>query len=120
MTKYKLEYIRLDGYAPTPNLRGKTQIKAFDSFPSLDELPLWGFDGSSTKNPAPQGPYYTGVGYPNVGSVARQIVEEHLDQCLAAGINHEGINAEVAKGQWEFQIFGKGSKKAADEMWMAR
>ena len=26
----------------------------------------------------------------------------------------------MAKGQWEFQIFGKGSKKAADEMWMAR
>jgi glutamine synthetase len=70
--------------------------------------------------PAPQGPYYTGVGYKNVGSVARQIVEEHLDLCLASGINHEGINAEVAKGQWEFQIFGKGSKKAADEMWMAR
>ena len=70
--------------------------------------------------PAPQGPYYTGVGYKNVGSVAREIVEEHLDLCLAAGINHEGINAEVAKGQWEFQIFGKGSKKAADEMWIAR
>ena len=70
--------------------------------------------------PAPQGPYYTGVGYSNVGDVARKIVEEHLDLCLAAGINHEGINAEVAKGQWEFQIFGKGSKKAADEMWMAR
>ena len=60
------------------------------------------------------------VGYSNVGSVAREIVEKHLDLCLAAGINHEGINAEVAKGQWEFQIFGKGSKKAADEMWMAR
>lgn len=70
--------------------------------------------------PAPQGPYYTGVGYKNVGDVARQIVEEHLDICLAAGINHEGINAEVAKGQWEFQIFGKGSKKAADEVWLAR
>ena len=26
----------------------------------------------------------------------------------------------MAKGQWEFQIFGKGSKTAADEMWMAR
>ncbi len=48
------------------------------------------------------------------------MVDEHLDLCLAAGINHEGINAEVAKGQWEFQIFGKGSKNAADEMWMAR
>ena len=164
MTKYKLEYIWLDGYTPTPNLRGKTQIKQFDSFPTLEQLPLWGFDGSSTMQaeghssdcvlkpvaiypagawfgfeqeyffykdgrplgfpisgyPAPQGPYYTGVGYKNVGDTARKIVEEHLNLCLAAGINHEGINAEVAKGQWEFQIFGKGSKKAADEMWMAR
>ena len=48
MTKYKLEYIWLDGYTPIPNLRGKTQIKAFDSFPTLEQLPLWGFDGSST------------------------------------------------------------------------
>jgi glutamine synthetase len=55
-----------------------------------------------------------------VGDIARQIVEEHLDLCLDAGINHEGINAEVAKGQWEFQIFGKGSKRAADEVWVAR
>ena len=39
MTKYKLEYIWLDGYSPVPNLRGKTQIKEFDSFPSLEELP---------------------------------------------------------------------------------
>jgi glutamine synthetase len=70
--------------------------------------------------PSPQGPYYTGVGYKNVGDIARQIVEEHLDICLDAGINHEGINAEVAKGQWEFQVFGKGSKRAADEMWIAR
>jgi glutamine synthetase len=82
-----------------------------------DGRPL-GFPSSGY--PAPQGPYYTGVGFKNVGSIARQLVEEHLDLCLAAGINHEGINAEVAKGQWEFQIFGKGSKKAADEMWMAR
>ncbi len=189
MTKYKLEYIWLDGYTPIPNLRGKTQIKDYDCFPTLEQLPLWGFDGSSTMQaegkssdcvlkpvavfpdgarnngvlvmcevmmpdgktphpsnkratilddagawfgfeqeyffykdgrplgfpesgyPAPQGPYYTGVGYNNVGAVARQIVEKHLDLCLAAGINHEGINAEVAKGQWEFQIFGKGSKK---------
>src|SRR6266849_9028370 len=48
MTKYRLEYIWLDGYTPVPNLRGKTQIKEYDSFPSLEQLPLWGFDGSST------------------------------------------------------------------------
>jgi len=197
MTKYKLEYIWLDGYKPVPNLRGKTQLKDYDSFPTLEQLPLWGFDGSSTQQaeghssdcvlkpvavypdgartngvlvmcevmmpdgsphpsnmratilddpgawfgfeqeyffykdgrplgfpsagyPAPQGTYYTGIGYKNVGDIARKMVEEHLDLCLFAGINHEGINAEVAKGQWEFQIFGKGSKKAADEMWMVR
>ena len=197
MAKYKLEYIWLDGYEPAPNLRSKTTIKDFESFPTLEELPRWNFDGSSTQQaeggssdclllpvavfpdatrrngalvmcevllpdgsphpsnsratilddpgawfgfeqeyflmhhgrplgfpeegyPGPQGPYYTGVGYKNVGDVARQIVEEHLDLCLDAGLNHEGINAEVAKGQWEFQIFGKGSKSAADQMWVAR
>jgi glutamine synthetase len=198
MPKFKLEYIWLDGYTPVPNLRSKTQLKDFDAFPTLEQLPNWGFDGSSTQQaegrssdcvlkpvavfpdasrnngalvmcevmmpdgvtphpsnnratilddpdtwfgfeqeyflwedgaplgfpkggyPGPQGPYYCGVGYSNVGDVARQIVEEHLELCLEAGINHEGINAEVAKGQWEFQIFGKGSKTCADQIWVAR
>ncbi len=198
MAKYKLEYVWLDGYTPVPNLRGKTQVKEFSSFPKLEELPMWGFDGSSTKQaegrssdcmlkpvavypdstringalvmcevmmpdgktphpsnarativdaddvwfgfeqeyflfqngrplgfpsegfPSPQGSYYTGVGFSNVGALAREIVERHLDLCLDADINHEGINAEVAKGQWEFQIFGKGSRTAADQVWMAR
>jgi len=197
MAKYKLEYIWLDGYEPIPNLRSKVLVKDFDSFPTLEDLPKWGFDGSSTRQaeghssdcvlkpvasypdttkkdgvlvlnevmhadgtphstnaratilddpdtwfgfeqeyffyqdgrplgfpadgfPEPQGKYYTGVGYAALGDVAREIVDKHLDLCIDAGINHEGINSEVAKGQWEFQIFGKGSKKAADEMWMGR
>ncbi len=48
MAKYKLEYIWLDGKKPIPELRGKTQIKEFDTPPTLADLPLWGFDGSST------------------------------------------------------------------------
>ena len=32
----------------------------------------------------------------------------------------EGINQEVACGQWEFQLFAKGAKKAGDELWVAR
>jgi glutamine synthetase len=198
MPKLKLEYIWLDGYTPVAGLRSKTQIKEFASFPKLEDLPYWGFDGSSTQQaegkssdcvlkpvalfpdstrrnaalvmcevmmpdgktphpsntrstipddpgtwfgfeqeyflykdgaplgfptggfPAPQGPYYTGVGYKAVGNIAREIVDKHIDICLDAGINIEGINAEVAKGQWEFQIFGKGSKNAADQMWVAR
>ena len=42
MTKYKLEYIWLDGYEPVPNLRGKTKIVEFDRFPTLEELPALG------------------------------------------------------------------------------
>jgi glutamine synthetase len=83
-----------------------------------DGVPL-GFPGGGGF-PYPQGKYYTGVGYDAVGSIARSIVEEHMDLCHDAGINHEGINAEVAKGQWEFQIFGKGSRTAADQIWVAR
>ena len=49
MAKYKLEYIWLDGYQPTPNLRSKTKIEEFSSFPKLEQLPFWGFDGSSTR-----------------------------------------------------------------------
>ena len=68
--------------------------------------------------PAPQGPYYCSVGAKN--SFGREIVEEHLDICLEAGLNVEGINAEVAAGQWEFQIFAKGAASAGDQIWVAR
>jgi glutamine synthetase len=54
MAKYKLEYIWLDGYEPVRNLRSKTQLKDFASFPKLEALPKWGFDGSSTQQ-APGG-----------------------------------------------------------------
>lgn len=68
--------------------------------------------------PGPQGPYYCSVGVKN--AYGRDIVEEHLDLCLEAGINVEGINAEVATGQWEFQVFAKGAKEAGDHTWAAR
>ena len=35
-------------------------------------------------------------------------------------LNIEGINAEVMKGQWEYQIFAKGAKEAGDQTWVAR
>lgn len=68
--------------------------------------------------PAPQGPYYCAVGASN--AYGREIVEEHLDLCIEAGLNIEGINAEVAAGQWEFQIFAKGGKEAGDQIWVGR
>lgn len=68
--------------------------------------------------PKPQGPYYCGVGGDKV--YGRDIVEEHLDLCLEAGLNIEGINVEVACGQWEYQIFAKGAHNAGDQIWVAR
>ena len=195
MNKSKLEYIWLDGYEPTANLRSKTKIVE-DFGGTLAECPLWSFDGSSTrqaeggasdcllkpvalypdpdrkngwlvmtevlnadgtahvsngraliddndndfwfgfeqeyflwdpetnlplgfpKDQTPQGQFYCSAGAKN--AFGREMVEEHLDQCLEAGLNIEGINAEVAAGQWEFQGFSKGAAEAGDEMWVAR
>ena len=75
--------------------------------------PLGWEDGT----PRPQGDYYCGVGSGNVAG--RDISEEHLETCLAAGIELTGTNAEVALGQWEYQCFGKGVK-AADDLWVSR
>jgi len=68
--------------------------------------------------PAPQGGYYCGVGADEV--FGREVVEDHMDACLEAGIHIAGINAEVMPGQWEFQIGPVGSPRAADELWLAR
>lgn len=68
--------------------------------------------------PAPQGMYYCAVGDGKV--TGRDLVEEHLDACLDAGLSITGINAEVLLGQWEFQCFGKGARKAGDDLWIAR
>ncbi|MFT5383028.1 MAG: glutamine synthetase [Saprospiraceae bacterium] len=197
MAKSKLEYIWLDGYKPTANLRSKTKVEE-DFSGKLEDCQVWAFDGSSTQQamggssdcllkpvaifpdparqngylvmtevlsadgtphpsnsrasindddndfwfgfeqeyfimdvntqlplgfpiggyPGPQGMYYCSVGGKNTWG--RPFVEEHADLCIAAGLNFEGINQEVAAGQWEFQLFAKGAKKAGDEMWVAR
>ncbi len=197
MSKSKLEYIWLDGYVPTANLRSKTKVEE-DFSGKLEDCPMWSFDGSSTQQaeggssdcllkpiaiypdparingylvmtevlnadgtphesnsratiddpdadfwfgfeqeyfimdvetqlplgfpiggyPGPQGLYYCSVGGKNTWG--RDLVEEHANQCIEAGLNFEGINQEVAAGQWEFQLFAKGAQKAGDEIWIAR
>ena len=46
--KAKLEYIWLDGYEPTQNMRSKTMVRS-DFTGTLEECPIWMFDGSSTR-----------------------------------------------------------------------
>jgi len=68
--------------------------------------------------PAPQGPFYCGVGADEV--FGREIVEEHMQLCLDAGLEVSGINAEVMPGQWEYQIGPLGPLDVADQMWISR
>ncbi|MEU7482339.1 glutamine synthetase [Streptomyces sp. NPDC042319] len=196
----KAEYIWIDGTKPTAKLRSKTKILAERT--ELADLPLWGFDGSSTNQaeghasdlvlkpvfscpdpirggehilvlcevfntdmtphasntraalrevaekfadqepifgieqeytffegtrplgfpeggfPAPQGGYYCGVGADEI--FGRDVVEKHLDNCLAAGLGISGINAEVMPGQWEFQVGALPPLVVSDHMWVAR
>jgi len=67
--------------------------------------------------PAPQGPYYCGVGYGKV--TGRDVVDVHYRACLFAGINITGTNAEVMLSQWEYQVTSTGVA-ASDELWMSR
>jgi len=68
--------------------------------------------------PAPQGPFYCGVGADEV--FGREIAEEHLEACCDAGLKIYGINAEVMPGQWEFQIGTCGPVEVSDHLLIAR
>jgi len=202
MNKIKAEYIWIDGYNPTQNLRSKTKI-VDGPIENISELPDWSFDGSSTLQaegsdsdcllkpvsffkdptreendilvmcevfnadgnvhrsnhraklrelsetllkeecwfgieqeytfldldgkpygwpehgfPAPQGKYYCGVGAEQV--YGRDIVEEHLELCLQAGLGMSGVNAEVMPAQWEYQVGPLNPLAVSDQLWIAR
>jgi glutamine synthetase len=68
--------------------------------------------------PAPQGPYYCGVGGDKMPG--REIVERHTAACMKAGLGIEGTNAEVMMGQWEFQIGVLPPPLIGDHLWVAR
>ena len=68
--------------------------------------------------PAPQGPFYCGVGADEV--FGREIVEHHLELCLEARLELSGINAEVMPGQWEYQVGPLGPLEVSDQLWVSR
>jgi len=74
--------------------------------------------GWENGEPGPQGPYYCGVGASKVAG--REIISDHMTKCIDAEIDITGTNAEVALGQWEYQVFSKGAKNAGDDLWMSR
>ena len=61
---------------------------------------------------------YCGTGYSDI--FHREMVIEHMHLCLNAGLNISGVNAEVAPGQWEYQIGPCEGIKAGDQLWISR
>lgn len=61
--------------------------------------------------------HYCGTSQNNI---ERQIAEKHFRKCIHAGVKIAGINAEVCKGQWEFQIGICRGIEAADHLIIAR
>ena len=72
-----------------------------------------GYDEKKT-----QGQYYCSVGTEN--AFGRKIAEEHMMECINYGVTISGINAEVAPGQWEYQIGPCEGIEMGDNLWIAR
>ncbi|ORC85256.1 putative glutamine synthetase [Trypanosoma theileri] len=72
----------------------------------------------ATGFPAPQGPYYCATGFPF--APGRKYIDLHYEICLQMGLNVSGTNAEVAPGQWEFQVGPCEGLEMGDQLTVAR
>ncbi len=86
-------------------------------FDNFTNKPL-GWPMEQNAFPKPQGDFYCAVGSNNVKG--RDFVEEHTDLCLKAELSIGGINAEVAMGQWEYQIGPVSAIDGSDQLWISR
>ncbi|CAM6098563.1 unnamed protein product [Calypogeia fissa] len=118
---------------PIPSNSRAKAMKIFSQKEVIDEVPWYGIEQEYTLlqskvnwpmgwplggYPAPQGPYYCGIGADKAWG--RDIVNAHYKACLWAGIKIGGINGEVMPGQWEFQVGPCVGIDAADQLVVAR
>lgn len=77
-----------------------------------------GFPEDNDAQPNSQGQYYCSVGSKN--AFGRELADEHLNFCIEAGIKISGMNAEVAPGQWEYQVGPCEGIECGNHMWVSR
>lgn len=120
----------LDSECKTPH-ESNTRYNADKIFSQkIDEEPWYGIEQefflmkSSDNYPIgfdsliPQGQYYCSVG--NNNSFGRDIIEKIAKYAIFAGVKLSGWNAEVAPGQWEFQVGPLTGISAGDHLWILR
>lgn len=56
----------------------------------------------------------------DIDPIQKKIMDDLVDHCIRAGLTISGINAEVGRNQWEFQIGPVMGIDAAHQLWMAR
>lgn len=78
-----------------------------------DKKPL-GMPDYPNSFPEEQGKYYCGIGTSK--AIGRNFIEEVFENALKMNLSLTGLNAEVAPGQWEFQICNIGIKACDDFM----
>lgn len=116
----------------TPH-ESNTRSKMTATLSSLDDETMYGWEQEyfifdqktgrpagwpESSDPREQGEYYCAIGANNVAG--REFAEEHSDLCIEAGICISGINAEVALGQWEYQVGTVTAEDGADQLWISR
>ena len=131
------EVINPDSITPHPS-NSRSRLRKILDGGAADHDPWLGFEQEYTmfqRNiplgwpehgyPAPQGPYYCGVGSEQI--FGRDLAMEHAHACIKAGLFYYGLNAEVMPGQWEFQVGYRGAKNEhtdaltiCDHTWLAR
>src|SRR5439155_1288426 len=83
------EVMMPDGKTPHPSNKRATILDDEGAWFGFEQEYFFYKDGRPlgfppTGYPAPQGPYYTGVGYKNVGDIARKMVKEYLEALMKA------------------------------------
>ena len=131
--KNKNLLVMCDTYDQTGNpLQNNNRFNANKLFnKDLEQKPWYGIEqeyfimdksglpvGFPKQEGSKQGKYYCGVGSENV--FCRKLVDKHYDYCLYSGLSISGINAEVAPGQWEYQIGPVEGISAGDQLYISR
>jgi glutamine synthetase len=124
--KYRCYLVLCDTYnnegQPLPTNHRNSAVKIFNKIE--DNVDCWfGLEqeyfirfNNCFLHPENNGSHYCGFS----NKLEKTIVEEHLQACISTGLQISGINAEVATGQWEFQIGPSHDIEAADQLVVAR